>query len=105
MSDRSPNPPAASAAAGTAPAAAEVEARDRSLWRQSRRVLQRDAGACPSPCMGVCQMSSHSGLCQGCWRSLDEIGHWGSAPQPYKRSVWQRIQQRLQDAYPQGLSV
>ena len=103
MSDRSPSPPAAPAAVKADPA--EAQTRDLSLWRQSRRVLQRDAGECPSPCVGVCQMSPHTGLCMGCWRSLDEIGHWGSAPQTYKRSVWQRIQQRLHEAYPQGLSV
>ena len=86
-------------------AAVDPESRDRALWRQSRRVLQRDATECPSPCMGVCRMSPDSGWCQGCWRSLDEIQQWGAAPLVFKRSVWQRIQERLQDAYPQGLSV
>ena len=85
--------------------AVDPESRDRALWRQSRRVLQRDAAECPSPCMGVCQMSLDNGLCMGCWRSLDEIQHWVAAPQADKRAVWQRIQERLQDAYPQGLSA
>ena len=103
MSARYPSHEASPASASLAPV--DPESRDRSLWRQSRRVLQRDAPECPSPCMGVCQMSSDSGLCEGCWRSLDEIQQWGAAPPAYKRSVWQRIQERLQGAYPQGLSV
>ena len=28
-----------------------------------------------SPCVGVCTINS-SGLCQGCFRSLQEIGQW-----------------------------
>jgi len=86
------------------PAPPSAVARDRSLWRQARRVLQRPDAPCPSPCLAVCQMSPQSGLCVGCWRSLDEIARWGSAPQAFQRAVWQRIEERLQAAYPQGLS-
>ena len=81
------------------------EVRDHSLWRQSQRVLRREASDCPSPCVGVCKMSPDSGLCLGCWRSLDEIRQWGAAPLALKRSIWQCVQQRLQAAYPQGLSA
>jgi len=28
-----------------------------------------------SPCIGVCQMGA-DGLCEGCFRTLDEIAHW-----------------------------
>jgi hypothetical protein len=28
-----------------------------------------------SPCIGVCQINEN-GLCQGCFRSLPEIGQW-----------------------------
>jgi predicted Fe-S protein YdhL (DUF1289 family) len=28
-----------------------------------------------SPCIGVCQVNEN-GLCQGCFRSLHEIGQW-----------------------------
>jgi len=31
-----------------------------------------------SPCINVCKMDAHSGLCQGCLRSLDEIIGWAS---------------------------
>ncbi len=28
-----------------------------------------------SPCIGICQIGSH-GLCEGCYRSGDEIASW-----------------------------
>lgn len=31
-----------------------------------------------SPCINVCRLNSES-VCSGCYRSLDEIGHWSSA--------------------------
>jgi len=35
------------------------------------------------------------GLCQGCWRTLDEIASWGQLHDGQRRLVWQRIAQRL----------
>jgi hypothetical protein len=29
-----------------------------------------------SPCINVCRMDPASGLCAGCYRSLDEIAAW-----------------------------
>ena len=29
-----------------------------------------------SPCIGVCTMSEAMGLCQGCYRTMDEIREW-----------------------------
>ncbi len=49
----------------------------------------------PSPCISVCRMNEATGLCEGCWRTLDEIGQWGSADDPAKRLIWARIEQRL----------
>ena len=31
----------------------------------------------PSPCISVCRMDAVSGLCEGCFRTLDEIAAWG----------------------------
>ena len=74
----------------------------RALWKKSHQVLAR-AGECPSPCVSVCRMSADSGLCLGCWRDLSELRVWGQATEAFKREVWQRIQDRLRSAYPQGL--
>lgn len=30
----------------------------------------------PSPCIGVCAVDGRTGLCEGCGRTLKEIGSW-----------------------------
>ena len=49
----------------------------------------------PSPCVSVCRMDPHSGLCLGCWRNIDEIITWGRMGEEGKRGVWQAITERL----------
>lgn len=93
---RDPIPSIPLSSADTVPSAV------RSLWRQSQRVMTSQA-TCPSPCISVCRMSPQTQLCEGCWRDLDELRVWGQATDAFKREVWQRIQQRLQRAFPQGL--
>ena len=39
-----------------------------------------------SPCTAVCILDPASGLCRGCFRSIDEITHWSSlGPQEKQR--------------------
>ena len=40
-----------------------------------------------SPCINVCQMDPASGLCRGCFRTLDEIAQWGSYSPDTRRAV------------------
>ncbi len=51
----------------------------------------------PSPCSSVCSMNATTGLCEGCWRTLDEIIQWGSADDCAKQRIWAQIEQRLAD--------
>ncbi len=48
-----------------------------------------------SPCISVCSMSEHSGLCIGCFRTSDEIAGWSSAGDGGKRGIWKLIEQRM----------
>jgi len=48
----------------------------------------------PSPCMSVCQMDEHHGLCQGCLRTIDEISAWGNANEAFRRQVWSLVEVR-----------
>ena len=50
----------------------------------------------PSPCVSVCQMHTSSGLCDGCFRTIDEIAGWSRMDNGDKRVVWDRIVQRAQ---------
>jgi predicted Fe-S protein YdhL (DUF1289 family) len=40
-----------------------------------------------SPCINVCQMDQASGLCQGCFRTLDEIALWSRLDDRQRRDV------------------
>ncbi len=51
----------------------------------------------PSPCISVCRMDAPSGLCMGCWRTLNEIASWATMGADDKRAVWQLIEQRQLD--------
>ncbi|MBT2321767.1 DUF1289 domain-containing protein [Variovorax paradoxus] len=52
------------------------------------------AGAVPSPCTSVCRMGAQSGLCEGCFRTLDEIARWSRMDDADKEAVWLRIEER-----------
>ncbi len=43
--------------------------------------------AVASPCINICRMNEASGLCEGCWRSLDEIAAWGGLDNAAKRAI------------------
>ncbi len=71
-----------------------------SLLKQAQRVAlgaqhALSSDVVPSPCISVCHMSADTGWCEGCWRSLDEIGSWGQSTPDAKRLVWSRIAQRI----------
>ena len=65
------------------------------LAQRAENVLAEVLPHVPSPCVSVCVMNPQSAVCEGCLRSLDEIGAWSRMPDDAKRKVWQRIQQRL----------
>lgn len=50
----------------------------------------------PTPCQSVCRMDDH-GHCEGCLRTLDEIGQWALLDDEGKRVIWRRIATRLQE--------
>ena len=53
-----------------------------------------DTGSVPSPCINLCRMDPKSGLCEGCYRTIDEIVQWSTATEETKRKVWVEIRQR-----------
>ena len=68
---------------------------DMRLQTQAKRVLQSEEMP-PSPCISICRMSDDTTYCEGCWRTLDEIGGWAQRSASDKRAVWQLIQKRLE---------
>lgn len=47
-----------------------------------------------SPCINVCRMSAASGLCEGCYRSLDEIAGWSGYDDAAKLRILEAVAQR-----------
>jgi nicotinate-nucleotide--dimethylbenzimidazole phosphoribosyltransferase len=47
----------------------------------------------PSPCIGVCTVDT-DGFCEGCLRTLDEIGRWSTANESEKRAILDATVQR-----------
>lgn len=71
----------------------------------AKRARQVAAGLCaeaPSPCISVCRMDPASELCEGCFRTLDEIALWGRMPEQGRREVWTLIGRRI--AHRQALA-
>lgn len=52
----------------------------------------------PSPCVGVCRLSEDSGLCEGCWRTRDELRAWKASDDESKLAVWRLVEQRQIEA-------
>ena len=47
-----------------------------------------------SPCINVCQMDAASGLCRGCFRTLDEIAAWAGASDSAKTRILAAVDKR-----------
>lgn len=45
----------------------------------------------PSPCTNVCRIDAVSGWCEGCQRSVDEIGAWSAMNDAQKTAVWAQL--------------
>ncbi len=53
-----------------------------------------------SPCINVCQMDAQSGLCRGCFRTLDEIAGWAQADQTTRLTILAAVDKRRADHDP-----
>jgi predicted Fe-S protein YdhL (DUF1289 family) len=59
----------------------------------------------PSPCISVCKINAQTEMCEGCWRTLDEIASWGMASETVKQEIWQKIHLRIQKQHQFDLSA
>ncbi|MGQ0580171.1 MAG: DUF1289 domain-containing protein [Betaproteobacteria bacterium] len=53
-----------------------------------------------SPCVDVCQMNPYTGLCSGCFRTLDEIAGWLEFSVSEKLEVLRRLEERRPNHSP-----
>ena len=47
-----------------------------------------------SPCIDVCRMNPSTGLCDGCFRTIDEIGGWSCFDDTQKAAVLKQAEAR-----------
>lgn len=50
-----------------------------------------------SPCINLCQMDPASGLCRGCFRTLDEIARWTRIDDAERATLINAAAQRRHD--------
>ena len=55
-----------------------------------------------SPCVNICRMDKVSGLCSGCFRTLEEITVWSRATEEGKRAMLAAVNQRRAGHDPCG---
>lgn len=44
-------------------------------------------GNIASPCINICRLDAESGICEGCFRHVDEIAGWQDADDQRKRDI------------------
>jgi predicted Fe-S protein YdhL (DUF1289 family) len=60
-------------------------------------VNQSTSGQEPaSPCIGICKLNSATNLCEGCFRTIDEIASWGQYSSREKQQVLHHIESRCE---------
>ncbi len=47
-----------------------------------------------SPCNSICKMNEHTELCEGCYRTLDEIIRWGMSSDEEKIKILEDVKKR-----------
>ena len=68
------------------------------------RLIATSTDSVPSPCVSVCRMDTGSGLCEGCFRTLDEIRDWGRSDDDAKRLLWAEIRTRVAQTHPEAFA-
>jgi len=51
-----------------------------------------------SPCIKVCRLDPRSGVCEGCYRTADEIARWLTASEDEQREILEAVARRQQAA-------
>jgi len=74
---------------------AEFVQQDATTLAAARAQIMAASAEITSPCISVCRMNDATALCEGCFRTRDEIAAWGSAGDAAKRATWARIEERM----------
>lgn len=53
-----------------------------------------------SPCINICQMDAKSGLCAGCFRTIEEITQWSRTDDATRACILTAVARRRQEQAP-----
>ena len=53
-----------------------------------------------SPCINICAMNPQTGLCAGCYRTIDEITAWARLDDPCRLDILAAVGRRRQAHQP-----
>jgi predicted Fe-S protein YdhL (DUF1289 family) len=52
-----------------------------------------------SPCIRVCILDPETGLCEGCGRTREEIGHWFRMSEEERLRIMAELPERMRQAF------
>ena len=52
------------------------------------------AATAASPCIGICRLDERSGVCIGCYRTIQEIARWGAMGRDERARVFAALDGR-----------
>ncbi|WP_081104197.1 DUF1289 domain-containing protein [Leptospira weilii] len=55
-----------------------------------------------SPCNKICIMDFESGYCQGCFRTIDEIGNWSRYSDSERENLFLKLKVRKEEIFFKG---
>lgn len=84
----------------------DVQARQFAIKTLAARAISIGAIAAnvPSPCVNVCRMDTGSGLCEGCFRTIDDIRDWSRTDDAGKKAIWAVVTERLRQTHPEAFA-
>lgn len=58
----------------------------------------KDLVTVDSPCVNICAISDKTGMCEGCYRTIDEIAAWGRMGADERRRIMSQLPARKTSA-------
>ena len=65
-----------------------------SMFSTAGQPTEATTAGVPSPCISVCRIDPETGWCEGCYRTIGEIAHWGALGNDEKLGVWAELARR-----------
>jgi predicted Fe-S protein YdhL (DUF1289 family) len=75
------------------------------LERQKDIMTDRPPPPVKTPCVKVCVVDGESGLCMGCYRTLQEVATWARIPEAERDAIMGELRARRSRIRPEKLAM